>query len=892
MIKIIIKRNGTKEPFSADKINKWGEWASETLGIHVDWSYVVTHTVSTCDEEVTSRFLQKRLIATCLDQQTWSYYRMAGRLYAAYLQKKIHGDHIPTIESVHNRLAKEGLMRYLDYTPKEYAFIETFIDHERDFGAAHFELHQIREKYSLHNKVTKQEWETCQFVYMRMAMALAEDEPQDRRLDEVRNFYEEFSHKRINAPTPNYVNLGTPLYGLASCCLYKTNDNSMSLAIGDHIAYIMTCMSAGIGSNIDTRNLGEAVRGGAIEHQGRLPYYRALDGAIHANLQNGRGGAANTFYPPFNAEAQTIARLKNPMSIQEKQIKGLDYAMIVSKFFAKKAAKNEDIFVFSSNTAPDLYDAFYSGDNKLFAEIYEKYAQDDSFEKEWISARELIITAMTESYEVGQHYFMFVDEVNYHTPFKDPIYSSNLCVAGDTRLLTDQGNVEIKELEGQEVTVWNGEGWSTVPVVKTNDSAPMIKVVVTSGEELTCTPYHKFYLSDGTEVRAGELEPGQHLLNQRHPYDSRLNTCHVVDSVKDEGVVGATYCVREPKRHMAVFNGILTGQCMEIMTPTKGYDSMMDLYSEEDHGRGEVGICTIGGVVISNIHSDAQYYRSMYYGLKMIDKCIHQAEYRLPHIGVTSKARMNAGMGIMGLAHHMARKGFRYSSEEGKQELHRVAERHMYFALEASLKLGQEVGNAPWMHKTKWPEGYLPIDTYNRNVDSITDFDYVYDWENLRGRIKDNGGIRFSVNVAHMPGESSSKGSGATNSLYPIRDYTLMKTDNQVVTAWAAPEGEELAGRYELAWDIPTKDMIDCYAIFQKFTDQGISADLYRRMQGADTVGTTEMLSDFFYMAKMGLKSRYYQNSLTAKGVNLQTGEVEYEEQVGDVNCGSDGCAL
>lgn len=759
MIRHIVKRDGHTEEFTADKINKWGEWASETLGVYVDWSYVVTQTVSTCPEKITSQFLQERLIATCLDQQTWSYYRMAGRLYAAYLNKFIHGDTVPTVRGVQKSLLNQGIMRRLDYSDEEYAFIETFIDHERDFKAAHFELHQIRQKYSLRNKVTKEEFETSQFVYMRMAMALAEDEPRHLRLQEVQNFYEEFSQKRINAPTPNFVNLGTPLFGLASCCLFKTHDTAESLAIGDHIAYTMTYMSAGIGNNITTRNLGEPVRGGAIEHQGRLPYYRAHDGAIHANLQNGRGGASTAFYEIFNREAQTIARLKNPMSTQNKQILGIDYAMMSNKFYATKAAKNEDIFVFSTKTAPDLYDAFYSGDNKLFAELYEKYAQDDSFEKEWVSARENIITAMTESYEVGQHYLFFADEANHHTPFKDRIYSSNLCT--------------------------------------------------------------------------------------------------------------------------------------EIFVPTEGYDNMMDLYSEEDHGRGEVGICTIGGVVVANIHSDDQYCKTMYYGLKMIDKCIHQANYPLKHVGVTAKKRLSAGMGIMGLAHHMARKGLKYSTEEGKQELHRVAERHMYFAVEASLQLGKELGNAPWMHKTKWPEGWLPIDTHNRNVDKITTFENQYDWENLRGRVVENGGIRNSVVVAHMPGESSSKGSGDTNSIYPVRDLTLMKTDNQTVNAWAAPEGEVLEGAYEFAWDIPTKDMIDCYAIFQKFTDQGISADLYRRLQGADTIGTKEMLTDYFYMTKMGLKSRYYQNSLTAKGINLKTGEVEYETKVGEAGCGPDGvCAL
>ena len=41
MIKMVIKRNGGKEPFSADKINGWGEWASSKLAPEVNWSEVV-----------------------------------------------------------------------------------------------------------------------------------------------------------------------------------------------------------------------------------------------------------------------------------------------------------------------------------------------------------------------------------------------------------------------------------------------------------------------------------------------------------------------------------------------------------------------------------------------------------------------------------------------------------------------------------------------------------------------------------------------------------------------------------------------------------------------------------------------------------------------------------
>ena len=70
----------------------------------------------------------------------------------------------------------------------------------------------------------------------------------------------------------------------------------------------MTVASAGIGANIVTRSINQPIRGGIIQHQGKLPYYRALVGAIGANLQNGRGGAATVTYSVYDPQVNEIQR--------------------------------------------------------------------------------------------------------------------------------------------------------------------------------------------------------------------------------------------------------------------------------------------------------------------------------------------------------------------------------------------------------------------------------------------------------------------------------------------------------------------------------------------------------------------------------------------------------
>lgn len=744
MIKKIVKRDGDIEDFQPSKINKWGEWASKTLGSYVDWSSVVMHTVSVCPEVCTSEMLQERLIKTCLDNDSWSYNRMAGRLYAALINKKLYGGSKPTVKELHDKLRGLGLMVKLDYSDEEYQAVEKIIKHNRDFKAAHFELEQARGKYALRNRVTGEEYESQQFIYMRMAMALSETQPEERRMSDVEAFYNHFSLKRINAPTPNYVNLGTPMNGLASCAIYASGDSAKSLAVGDHIAYTMTYMSAGIGSYLETRSMNDPVRGGAIRHQGKLPYFRALDGAVHANLQAGRGGACTTYFSAFDPEAGIITRLKNPMSTKDRQIRGLDYAMLQNKFLAKKAAKNEKVFTFNTFTAPQLTEAMFSGDGEEFERLYEQYEAKNSGKLKYVNARDVLLAQLNESYETGKAYLMWVDEANRHTPHKDKILTSNLC--------------------------------------------------------------------------------------------------------------------------------------LETMLPTKPYNSMQELYSEKEERTGEGASCSLGAITAPNIKTEEEYEDACYYALLMIDKCIHKADYPLPHVGVTTKARMNAGVGVMGLAHYLAKARLKYTSDEGKQAVNELFEKHAYYVIKASLKLGKELGNAPWMERTKWPEGWLPIDTYNKNVDNIVSNETKYDWESLRKEVVENGGIRNSSLINMMPGESSSKISGTTNSVYPVRELTLMKTDKSNVVYWAAPDGEKLTKWYESAWDIPTKDLTDIYAIIQKWTDQSISADFYRKIIGSDTVTTQEMLTNHFYMTKMGMKTRYYVNSYTSSsGVVNTDGEEDCE---------------
>lgn len=740
MIEYIVKRNSQLEEFSPEKVNGWGQWASKKLGNGVDWGSVVIDAVNKCSKTCTSIDLQKALIDVCLSRKTWDYNKMAGRLYSALIDRELYDGQVPTIKQVHQNLIDAKIMVQLSYSDAEYAELESVIDHSINYTYPHYQLNQIRFKYALRNKVVKKEYESAQFVYMRMAMALAEYETVDRMMH-VRKFYEHFAHARINVPTPYYVNLGTKLRGYASCCLYTTDDTAKSLATGDHIAYMMTCASAGIGTHIKTRSLGDPVRGGVIEHQGKLPYYRAMVGAIGANLQNGRGGASTVHYTAFDPEVEVIQKLRHPTTPQSKRIAGCHYSFGTNRTFARLVAKNEMYAPFSYATHPELYESQYLKDPSIFDKMYAEFSKTAKVK---LNARDVAMGALTQAYDTGVQYLHMTDALNRHTPFIEPIRQSNLC---------------------QEI-----------------------------------------------------------------------------------GVV------------------------------TKPYSDIQELYKETyDENDGEIGLCTLAGSVVSNITSDSQHAEVNYYCLKMVEYALDHAEYPFPNLRNTAQARRSAGVGIMGLAHWMAKNSYKYDTLEGRNAIHELFETHYFHLVNASLKISKERGVAKWMHKTLWPSGWLPIDTYEKNVDSLVTVDNKRDWESVRKAIIDNGGIRHSVLAAHMPGESSSQGSGTSNGGYPIRDLYVMKTNNTQVNHWAAPDGTKLKNKYQIAWDIKTSDMIKAYSVMQKWTDQGISADLYVKMKGDTKVSSSEILQDYLDMMKYGMKTRYYVNSNTSSGATLDSSEDDEE---------------
>ena len=333
--------------------------------------------------------------------------------------------------------------------------------------------------------------------------------------------------------------------------------------------------------------------------------------------------------------------------------------------------------------------------------------------------------------------------------------------------------------------------------------------------------------------------------------------------------------------------GSLDGQ--ETAFPSVGYDSVEQLYQENpvnaDGSTPEIGLCSLSAIVARRVSME-EWEDVCYYASLAIDEVLEIMDYPFPSLKTTAQARRNIGVGITDLAGLMAEKKLKYSSLEGKQFIHRLAEHHSYSMIKASVRLAKERGECTWIHKTKWKEGWLPIDTMNKNVFKVIKQPLTKDWEGLRKEVMEHG-VRFSVMTNFMPNESSSVATNGTNSILPARSLKVIKTNGKKKTRFLVPNADTHAEHYELAWDIDTKDLIEVYSAIQAFTDQSISADIYLDFTKGDITGD-ELLEQWLYMKLLGMKSRYYVNSKTNTG-KKEDKKVEEQE---DVGCSGGGCAL
>ena len=432
----VIKSSGVSQSFDPQKIIKVLSWAAE--GTSVDPYELYENIKSYLRDGMTTDDIQTIVIkaaANSISVEEPDYQYVAARCLMFALRKHVYGQYEPRSFIDHiSYCVNEG--KYdpellSKYSAEEITFLESKIKHERDMEFTYSGAMQLKEKYLVKDKTTGQIYETPQFAFMAIGMALHQDEPVDR-LKHVIRFYEAVSTRQISLPTPIMAGCRTPTRQFSSCVVIEAGDslksiNKVSASIVEYIS-----KRAGIGINVGMiRAEGSKIGTGEVRHTGVIPFWKHFQTAVKSCSQGGiRGGAATAYYPIWHLEVENLLVLKNNKGVEENRIRHMDYGVQLNDLMMERFGKNDYITLFSPHEmGGELYYSYFK-DQDRFRELYEAAEKDPNIRKKRIKARELFELLMTERSGTARIYVQFIDNTNNYTPFireKAPIRQSNLC---------------------------------------------------------------------------------------------------------------------------------------------------------------------------------------------------------------------------------------------------------------------------------------------------------------------------------------------------------------------------------------------------------------------------------------------------------------------------------
>ena len=323
----------------------------------------------------------------------------------------------------------------------------------------------------------------------------------------------------------------------------------------------------------------------------------------------------------------------------------------------------------------------------------------------------------------------------------------------------------------------------------------------------------------------------------------------------------------------------MSNLCQEITLPT------YPLQHIDDH-LGEIALCILSAINVGKVQSDRELEDLCDLSVRALEELIDYQEYPVKAAETATKARRSLGIGFIGLAHYLARLGFKYDSQEAWDAVHKLSESFQYYLIKASNNLAKEKGHCENFGRTKYADGILPIDTYKKDVDEISNPKYQHDWEALRESILEHG-LRHSTLSAQMPSESSSVVSNATNGIEPPRDYLSIKKSKKGPLKQVVPSYGSLKNNYTLLWDMPDNTgYINIVAVMQKFFDQAISGNWSYNPEHFDDseVPVSVMAQDLLTTYKYGWKTSYYQNTNDMKSDEMEEEKPNLEDLIKEIN--------
>jgi len=667
------------------------------------------------------------------------------------------------------------------------------------------------------------------------------------------------------------------------------------------------------------------------------PNYMTHTGLVH-NGGGKRNGSFAIYLEPWHADIELFLQMRKNHGDEELKARDLFYALWVPDLFMERVKSDGTWTLMCPDECPGLSDVY----GEAFVELYTHYEREQKGKKT-MKARELWFQVLDAQMETGTPYLCYKDAANHKSNQKNVgvIKSSNLCVAAGTLVLTRQyGHRAIETMVDETVDVWNGQEWSEVVIKKTGTNQMLCTVFLrdqfNARHCIECSVNHKFYVltNDGghplytpsplyldnddvkrlseyhvTPFDALELEQGMILEPLlKVPTDAQNNallpayekmTVDYVDFVEHHPARGDTYCFTEPKRHRGVFNGILTGQCAEIIEYSDDKESAVCNLASLALPRFMVSTSpstsssssSLSETTTTTTQTQTPTYTFDFDALHHVTKIVARNLDQVIDVNYypTEKTRRSnlrhrpIGIGVQGLADVFMMMGVAFDAEEARQLNRDIFETIYHAAIEASCEMAASKGAYASFEGSPASQGRLQFDLWPEGNEKLSG---RYDWGQLKEKVK-RVGLRNSLLVAPMPTASTSQILGYNECIEPItsniysrrtlagefvlcnkylmRDLMeLNQWNERVKNSIIANNGSvqhfeddvippAIKAKYKTVWELPMKALIDMAADRGQYVCQSQSLNLWLEDPNYST-----LTSMHFYAWSKGLKTGIY----------------------------------
>lgn len=466
----VVKRDGTKEPFDANKINTAILKACEGLPDQISKVVqVATELQLTLFDGITTEQLDEAVIQTVLQnvKDDPDYDKIAARLLLKTVYKQILGDYetAEELKKLHARefpkfvkaAVKEGL---LDKRMADGRFdlkkLAAELDPARDDLSKYLGVVTNKNRYAL-RKQNGSPIETPQFTHMRIAMGLSynEADPTTAAIE----FYNHMSNLEYVPGGSTRVNAGGSFPQLSNCFLLNVDDDMESIAKAVRDTMWIAKGTGGIGIGFTKlRAAGSPVKTTNTESTGPIPFMKMIDTALFAVSRKGKkAGAAAIYMENWHLNFDQFVDLRQNSGDPYLRTRFANTAVFISDEFMKRVEKDQDWYLFDPAETPDLTELYGEAFSARYKE-YVKMAEAGklrAFDK--VPARQQFKRILTSLQATSHPWLTWKDTINVRALNNNTgtIHLSNLCT--EITLPQDKNNIATCNLVSINLSAFLGE---------------------------------------------------------------------------------------------------------------------------------------------------------------------------------------------------------------------------------------------------------------------------------------------------------------------------------------------------------------------------------------------------------------------------------------------------